>query len=355
MRNRVFHVRQTAVHCIELLLSDFWCSEAAYNKSCFTSSCALVVSRGGFALARNTSTVLSRASMPASCCWPTELDTAATDDSMARNLPGRWASHSRCSQTASCPDSTCCTPRAGAKYSTRGANAAITAGTGAMYTTSCNTVISQAVTTSSRVPDPTVDRRSRSTVGPQRWSHNMCLEPRLDRMCCVLQCQDELMTTRMPREFEPCLATGSSCGRQRCRATSGIAFKYAVDHWQSFNSCLLQAKPCRSKGSSSASFCIHSGPLCARQQHLLVPAPSEVARAATSALLKIGKQALHTSYTSKVWPNCLLADAAVSTSVFAPPVMPVHDTRLRFGGVMRFRTKRISQRSLHRAARTPRL
>ena len=70
----------------------------------------------------------------------------------------------------------------------------------------------------------------------------MCLEPCLDRMCCVLQCQDELMTTRMPREFEPCLATGSSCGRQRCRATSGTAFKYAVDHWQSFNSCLLQAK-----------------------------------------------------------------------------------------------------------------
>ena len=68
-----------------------------------------------------------------------------------------------------------------------------------------------------------------------------------------------------------------------------------------------------------------------RQQHLLVPAPSEVARAAASALLKIEKQALHTSYTSKAWPKFLLADAAVSTPVFAPPVMPVHDTRLRFG------------------------
>ena len=61
------------------------------------------------------------------------------------------------------------------------------------------------------------------------------------------------------------------------------------------------------------------------------------------------KQALHTSYTSKAWPKFLLADAAVSTPVFAPPMMPVHDTRLRFGGVMRFRTKRISQRLLHRA------
>ena len=116
--------------------------------------------------------------------------------------------------------------------------------------------------------------------------------------------------------------------RQRCRATSGTAFKYT--------------KPCRPKGSNSASTCIHSGPLCARQQHLLVPAKSEVARAAASTLLKIGNQALHTSYTSKAWPKFLLADAAVSTPVFAPPLMPILDTRLRFGGVMRFRTKRIS-------------
>ena len=71
--------------------------------SCFSSSCALVVSKGGFASTRNTTTVLSRASMPASRCWPTEVDTAATDDSMAHNLPGKWASHSRCSQTASWP------------------------------------------------------------------------------------------------------------------------------------------------------------------------------------------------------------------------------------------------------------
>ena len=67
-----------------------------------------------------------------------------------------------------------------------------------------------------------------------------------------------------------------------------------------------------------------------------MPAPSEVARATASALLKIGKQALHTSYTSKAWPKFLLADAAVSTPVFAPPLTPVHDTRLRFVGVMRF-------------------
>ena len=97
--------------------------------------------------------------------------------------------------------------------------------------------------------------------------------------------------------------------------------------------------------SNSASTCIHSGPLCARQQHLLVPAPSEVARAAASTLLKIGNQVLHTSYTSKAWPKFLIADAAVSTPVFAPPLMPIHDTRLRFGGVMRFRTKRISHHS----------
>ena len=166
----------------------FWCNEAAYIKSCFSSSSVSgtvpqpleAFLRSGrverwIRLTRNTSTNLSRASMPASRYWSTELDTAPTDDSMARNLLGKWASHSRCSRTASWPDSTCCTPlcaatlrhfvntaRAGAKYSTIGANtaitaklmrcrrgcnaaragAAITANTGAMYTTSCNTVIS---------------------------------------------------------------------------------------------------------------------------------------------------------------------------------------------------------------------
>ena len=107
-------------------------------------------------------------------------------------------------------------------------------------------------------------------------------------------------------------------------------------------------KAMQTQRSNSASTCIHSGPLCARQQHLLVPAPSEVEQAAASAVHKIGKQALHTSYTSKAWPKFLLADAAVSTPVFVPPLMPIHDTRLRFGGVMRFRTKRTSQRPLHR-------
>ena len=174
----------------------------------------------------------------------------------------------------------------------------------------------------------------------QQWGRKdgattMCLEPCLDKMCCVNNCMSKRVDDNTnAREFEPWLETGSSCGRQRCRATSGTAFEYA--------------KPCGPNGSNSASTCIHSGPLCARQQHLLVPAPSEVEQAAASAVHKIGKQALHTSYTSKAWPKFLLADAAVSTPVFVPPLMPIHDTRLRFGGVMRFRTKRTSQRPLHR-------
>ena len=39
---------------------------------------------------------------------------------------------------------------------------------------------------------------------------------------CVLQaaCQDVLMTTCLKEGFNSCLATGSSCGRRRCRASS---------------------------------------------------------------------------------------------------------------------------------------
>jgi len=39
---------------------------------------------------------------------------------------------------------------------------------------------------------------------------------------CVLQtaCLDVLMTTCLQEGFESCLATGSSCGRRRCRASS---------------------------------------------------------------------------------------------------------------------------------------
>ena len=144
-----------------------------------------------FALAKNTCTILSLAWMPVSRCWLTELDTVATDDNGSQS--GRRASafavrgrlYGPTQRAAHRSRQFINTAQAGGKYSTRGANAAITAkasanaaradaactaGTSAMFTTSGNTVISQTITTSSREPDPTVDRRS--TTGPQRWNHN---------------------------------------------------------------------------------------------------------------------------------------------------------------------------------------
>jgi len=72
-------------------------------------SCALVVSRGGLALARNISRVCNLASRPASRCRSTESDNAATEDSMVRSLSGKMESQSGFSLTASWPDSRCCT------------------------------------------------------------------------------------------------------------------------------------------------------------------------------------------------------------------------------------------------------
>ena len=151
------------------------------------------------------------------------------------------------------------------------------------------------------------------------------------------------MSRRVEREFEPCLATGSSCGRQQCRATSGTALKYAVDHWQSSDSCLLQAKPCRTKGPAyTAALSVHGNSTSWCQRH---PRQRELLRQHFS---KLGNRPSTPHTHPQAWPEFLLADAALSTPVFEPPVMPVHDTRLRLGGVMRFKTKRISHRFLHR-------
>ena len=133
------------------------------------------------------------------------------------------------------------------------------------------------------------------------------------------------------REFEPCLATGP------CAVSRNLGHRVQVRkamqtqrkqqrlhlHTQRPSLCTATAPPGASALRGSASCCVNT---------------SQNWEASPTHLIHIQGVAY-----------IFLADAAVSTPVYAPPLMPIHDTRLKFGGVMRFRTKHISQRLLHRA------
>ena len=157
-------------------------------------------------------------------------------------------------------------------------------------------------------------------------------------LCLATACQDELKESsnrvlqRGPRAGANGVAqpraprsnTPSTTGRAPTAASCKQSHADPKDlHTQRPSLCTATAPPGASAIRGSASCCV-----------------------STSQNWEASLATPHTH--PRAWPEFLLADAAVSTPVFEPPVMPVHDTRLRFGGVMRFRTKRISHRLLHR-------
>ena len=183
-------------------------------------SCALVVSRGGFALARNTSTVLRRRRCPPPAAgqqsWTRlrpmirwlAISRAGGQAPLAVRRPLRGPTQRAARRSARQPENNSSTlhelaqsipPKAQMLRSRQGlvrcrrccnaarAGAAITAGTGAMYKP--RTTLSSRK--QSRRPHEYLTPLLTAEAG-QQWGHKdgattMCLEPCLDRMCCVLQ------------------------------------------------------------------------------------------------------------------------------------------------------------------------